>query len=128
MHKHTCLHHKTMSCYCERNRCELARMQFGCRHFYHAGVEQFDSSYCLSPDFICAGSQREQFYQSESYNEKIVTSRNGRDVVEAVSRRLPAAAARDQAQVKSFGTCGGQSRIRAGFLRVFRFPSIALQP
>jgi hypothetical protein len=45
-----------------------------------------------------------------------------RTVAQAVSRRLPKAAARVRAQVKSCGICGGQSGIGAGFLRVFRFP------
>jgi hypothetical protein len=41
-----------------------------------------------------------------------------RAVAQAVSRRLPTAAAR----VRSCGSCGGQSGTGAGFLRVLRFP------
>jgi hypothetical protein len=41
---------------------------------------------------------------------------------EAVSRRLPTAAARVRFQVRSCGICGGQSGTGAGFLRVLRFP------
>jgi hypothetical protein len=38
-----------------------------------------------------------------------------------VSRRLPTAAARVRAQVRSCGICGGRSGAGAGFLRVLRF-------
>jgi hypothetical protein len=41
---------------------------------------------------------------------------------QAVSRRLPTAAARVQAQVKSFGICVGQSGTGSGFFRVLSFP------
>jgi hypothetical protein len=43
-------------------------------------------------------------------------------VAQAVSRRLPNAAARVRARVRSCGICGGQRGIGAGFLRVIRFP------
>jgi hypothetical protein len=46
----------------------------------------------------------------------------GRAITQAVSRRLPTAAARVRARVRSCGICGGQSGTGAGFLRVFRFP------
>jgi hypothetical protein len=42
----------------------------------------------------------------------------GRATAQAVSRRLPTAAAR----VRSCGICGGQTGAGAGFLRVLRFP------
>jgi hypothetical protein len=44
-----------------------------------------------------------------------------RAVAQAVSRRLPTAAARVRAWVRSCGFCGGQSGTGAGFLRVLRF-------
>jgi hypothetical protein len=44
------------------------------------------------------------------------------------SRRLPNAAARVRAQVRSCGICGGQSGGGAGFLRVLRFPLRILIP
>jgi hypothetical protein len=51
-----------------------------------------------------------------------VTSKCGRALAQAVSRRLPTAAARARARVRSCGICGGQSDTGAGFLRVLRFP------
>jgi hypothetical protein len=52
----------------------------------------------------------------------------GRAIVQAVSRRLPTAAARVRAQVKSCGICDGQSGPGAGFLQVLRFPLPVLIP
>jgi hypothetical protein len=53
----------------------------------------------------------------------------GRAIGQAVSRRLPTAAAQVRVQVRSCGICGGQSGIRAGFLRVILFPlSIRIPP
>jgi hypothetical protein len=52
----------------------------------------------------------------------------GRAIAQAVSRRLPTAAVRVRAQVKSCGICGGQSDTGAGFLRVLRFPILILIP
>jgi hypothetical protein len=46
----------------------------------------------------------------------------GRALAQAVSRRLPTAAARIRARVWSSGICGEQSGAGAGFLRVLRFP------
>jgi hypothetical protein len=46
----------------------------------------------------------------------------GRAIAQAVSRRLPIAAARVRAVVRSCGICGGQSGTGAGFLQVLRFP------
>jgi hypothetical protein len=52
-----------------------------------------------------------------------VTAYSGHAIAQAVSRRLPTAAARDRSQVTSCGICGGQSGTGAGFLRVFGYPS-----
>jgi hypothetical protein len=46
----------------------------------------------------------------------------GRATAQAVSRRLPTAATRVRAQLRSSGICGGQRGTGAGFLRVLRFP------
>jgi hypothetical protein len=46
----------------------------------------------------------------------------GRAIAQAVSRRLPTAAAWVRAQDRSSGICGGQSGTGAGLLRVLRFP------
>jgi hypothetical protein len=48
-------------------------------------------------------------------------SRLGRAVAQAVSRRLPTAAARVRSQVRSCGICDGQSGTGADFLLVPRF-------
>jgi hypothetical protein len=52
----------------------------------------------------------------------------GRAIAQAVSGRLPTAAARVRSQVRSCGICGGQSGTEAGFLRVLRFPLPILIP
>jgi hypothetical protein len=51
-----------------------------------------------------------------------LVSNEDRATAQAVSRRLPTAAARVRAQVRSCGISGRQSGAGAGFLRVFRFP------
>jgi hypothetical protein len=58
----------------------------------------------------------------------IVTPTHGRAIAEAVSRWLPTAVARVQSRVWSSGICGGQSGVRAGFLRVLRFPLPFIPP
>jgi hypothetical protein len=52
----------------------------------------------------------------------------GRAIAQAVSRRLPTAAARVRSQVKSCGICGGQSGTVTCFLRVLPFPLPILIP
>jgi hypothetical protein len=52
----------------------------------------------------------------------------GRVIAQAVSRRLPTAAARVRAQIRSCGICGGRSGTGVGFLRVIRFPLPILIP
>jgi hypothetical protein len=49
-------------------------------------------------------------------------SRQGGTTAQAVSRRLPTAAARVRSQVRSCGICGRQSGTGVGFLLVLRFP------
>jgi hypothetical protein len=52
----------------------------------------------------------------------------GLTIAQAVSRRIPIAAARVRAQVRSCGICGGQSGTGAGFLRVLRVPLLIRIP
>jgi hypothetical protein len=52
----------------------------------------------------------------------------GRAIAQAVSRRLPTAAAQVLARVKSCWICGGHSGTETGFLRVLRFPLILIPP
>jgi hypothetical protein len=52
----------------------------------------------------------------------------GRAIAEAVSRWLPTAAAPVLSRVWSSGICGGRSGVRAGFLRVLRFPLPFIPP
>jgi hypothetical protein len=52
----------------------------------------------------------------------------GRVIAQAVSRRLPNAAAWVPVQVRYCGVCGGKSGTREGFLRVLRFPLPILIP
>jgi hypothetical protein len=68
---------------------------------------------------FCSGLQNSSFGTPEE---------NGRAVAQAVSRRLPTAAARVRAQVRSCRICGGQSGTGEGFLRVLRFPLPILIP
>jgi hypothetical protein len=51
-----------------------------------------------------------------------LTYKPDRAIAQAVSRRLPIAAARVRAQVTSCGICDGRSGTGAGFFRVIRFP------
>jgi hypothetical protein len=52
----------------------------------------------------------------------------GRVTAQAVSRRLPTAAARVRTQVRSCGICGGQNGTAVGFLQVHRFALPVLIP
>jgi hypothetical protein len=58
----------------------------------------------------------------KNLNGRRVRYGEGRDITQAVSRRLTTAATWVRARVRSCGICGGQSGTGAGFLRVLRFP------
>jgi hypothetical protein len=67
--------------------------------------------------------------QPTEISSSVTSLLGGRAIAQAVSRWLPTApAARVRSQVRSCGICGGQSGIRAGFLRVLRFPLPILIP
>jgi hypothetical protein len=73
---------------------------------------------------ICREGSREYCEKPQS----IWAVSEGRAIAQAVSRRLPTAAARVRAQARSCGICGGQSGTRASFLRVLLFPLPILIP
>jgi hypothetical protein len=52
----------------------------------------------------------------------VQTDLKGRAIAQAVSRWLPAAAARVRARVWSIGICGEENGSGSGFLRVLQFP------
>jgi hypothetical protein len=64
----------------------------------------------------------ERWYEVRARETTHVNKIRGRAIAQAVSRRLPTAAARVRAWVWSCVICGGQSGSGAGFLRVLRFP------
>jgi hypothetical protein len=51
----------------------------------------------------------------------LLRSMECRAIAQAVSRRLPTAAAGVQAQVRLYGICGGQRDTEACFIRILRF-------
>jgi hypothetical protein len=57
-----------------------------------------------------------------SEEDLLVADYEGRDIAQVVSRRLPTAAGRVRAHVRSCGICGGQSGSGVGFLEYFLFP------
>jgi hypothetical protein len=78
-------------------------------HVIVKGVISYDSMYLTT--------------QAKAFPRKHLSMlAQGRAIAQAVSRRLATAAARVRARVMSCGICGGKSGIRAGFLRVLRFP------
>jgi hypothetical protein len=91
--------------------------------YIHAlsGIRTHDSSVREREDSSCLRSRghrdRREIYV-DLYHHKIYHNCNGRALAQAVSRRLPTAAAR----VRSCGISGGQSGTGADLLRVLRFP------
>jgi hypothetical protein len=68
---------------------------------------------------------------SPYHNQKLVSSADSKAIAKSLrrfSRRLPTAAARVPAQVRSCGICGQQSCTGADFLLVLRFPQPILIP
>jgi hypothetical protein len=60
------------------------------------------------------------------YNRSL--NQSGRALAQAVSRWLPTASERVQAQVRSYGICGRQSDTGASSLQVLRFPFLLIPP
>jgi hypothetical protein len=88
--------------------------------------QQFSSKICLSiSPTLSPPSLLPCYYTSRLYITVICT---GRAITQAVSLRLPNAAARVREQVRLFGLCGGQSGIGAGLLQVLRFSQLILIP
>jgi hypothetical protein len=82
---------------------------------------------------ICRNLGREDYFSNLKITFQGITktkpnSQLGRAITQAVSRRLPTAAARVRAQIRSCGICGEQSDTEAGFLPVLRFPLPILIP
>jgi hypothetical protein len=71
---------------------------------------------------------RYYFKISRKYVVLVVTYGFGCVIAQEVSRRLPTAAARVRAQVRSYEICDGRSGTVARFLRVLRFPLPVLIP
>jgi hypothetical protein len=72
---------------------------------------------------VCAGSGLELQYPLIR-----LQTRNEPTIAQAVSLRLPTAAAPVRTHVRSCGICGGLSGTGADFLRVLRFPLTILIP
>jgi hypothetical protein len=66
--------------------------------------------------------------RNDGISQTISNSWEGRAITQAVSLRLPTAAAWVQSHVRSCGICSGQSGIGEDFLRVLRFPLPILIP
>jgi hypothetical protein len=79
-------------------------------------------------EFICRSPTCKMMFGLLYRRNGGITVEIGRAIAQAVSSRLPTAAARFRAQVRSCGICGGQSGTGAGFLRVLRFPLPILIP
>jgi hypothetical protein len=105
------------------------------RHLVVSPLNQFCSAAGVIPwvDVPIAGPSLFYFLSVPSadvavhYSSKI-SRHEGRVIAQAVSRRLPTAAARVRGRVRSWGMCGGQSGTGTGFLRVLRFPLPILIP
>jgi hypothetical protein len=59
-------------------------------------------------------------------NVNFLHGNKGHAIAQPVSRRLPTAAARVRTEIRTCGTCGGQSGTGIGFLRVLQFPLLIL--
>jgi hypothetical protein len=74
--------------------------------------------------YKCCWSSPAQSFSGQSP----VTVSDGRAIAQAVSRRLPIAAAKVRVPIRSCGIYGEQSGIGAVFLRGLRFPLLILIP
>jgi hypothetical protein len=80
-----------------------------------------------SPNSLCSALQWPQWLLHPRLLQSYLQA-EGRAIAEAVSRRIPTAAALVRALVMTCGICGKQSGTEAGFLRVLRFSVPALIP
>jgi hypothetical protein len=69
---------------------------------------------------LCSDTRRDE--------KKTISEMIGRDVAQAVSRRLPISTAQVPARLRSCGIFGGHSRTGAGFLRILHFPLPMIPP
>jgi hypothetical protein len=81
----------------------VKKCNFTCRHDINAPDHGSTLTSCSYSQFQTLMNKNTYKLHSWSYIKK------GRAITQAVSRRLPAAAARVRAQVRSCGICGGQS-------------------
>jgi hypothetical protein len=134
---------------CLRSKLQHSVVVFICREFVikrHLVLTEFlfcwnglpknywcDTFWCLNCNSVvvkfltlCGGAHQTPSNDTVRWAE--LRAYLGRAIAQAVSRRLPTAAARVRAQVRSCGICGGQRGTGIGFLRVLRFPLPVLIP
>jgi hypothetical protein len=100
---------------------------------YYPGtcIQRLRTTMKKSQDSRCPGRDSNPSpseYKSATLQLQQRARSGGRAIAQAVSRRLPTAATRFRAQVRSCEICDEQSGTAAGFLRVLQFPLPSLIP